>query len=163
VGQSETAVAHLVDCFVMLLQPGAGDDLQGIKRGILELVDMVVVTKADGPNAALATQAQHHYRQALHILRQGSWHPPVLAVSGIEKTGLAEVWQSVEDYMKQADTNAKRCRQSLHWLDSALDEALRAWFSHRSDQKLLERLRLNVEAGKVSVPEAVAQLIKQLS
>jgi len=165
VGQSETAVAQLTDCFMMLLQPGAGDDLQGIKRGILELVDLVVVTKADGANQTLAQQATHHYQQALHILRQESWHPPVLACSALEKRGLTEIWLKMQDYFAhqgEEALKAKRRQQGLHWLDESLDEELRAWFRRTHDKTRFESLRQAVAAGKTTVHEAVHQLIAQL-
>ncbi len=162
VGQSETAVAQLVDCFVMLLQPGAGDDLQGIKRGILELVDLVLVTKSDGANAALVAQATHHYQQALHILRQEGWHPPVLPVSGLARTGLDAAWAAVEKYMGQLDVDTKRRSQALHWFDHALDEGLRDWFHARIDSARLAAARAAVERGAQSVPAAVRSLIQDL-
>lgn len=164
VGQSETAVAKLTDCFMMLLQPGAGDDLQGIKRGILELVDMVVVTKADGANQALAQAATHHYKQALHILRQEGWHPPVLACSALEKTGLAQVWQTVESYFAHLGPNleVKRQQQSLHWLDDSLMDELKDWFTQKVDQQFWADLRQQVAQGQVTVGEAMKQLQQRL-
>jgi LAO/AO transport system kinase len=162
VGQSETAVAQLVDCFVMLLQPGAGDDLQGIKRGILELVDLVLVTKSDGPNTQAVAQATHHYQQALHILRQEGWHPPVLAVSGLARTGLEDAWANIERFIAQLDIPAKRRGQALHWFDHALDEGLRAWFAGRVDAAKLAAARSAVASGAQSVPAAVRGLIQPL-
>jgi len=164
VGQSETAVARLVDCFLMLLQPGAGDDLQGIKRGILELVDMVVVTKADGAQKNAAAQACHHYQQALHILRQESWHPPVLACSAVEKTGLTEIWDAVGKYYAHlgAGLEEKRSLQRLHWLDEAIQTNLSDWFEQRVSQQEMERVRSDVKRGHLSVSEAVHKLMSQL-
>jgi LAO/AO transport system kinase len=164
VGQSETAVARMVDCFVMLLQPGAGDDLQGIKRGILELVDMVVVTKADGANKELAQAARHHYEQALHILRHDTWQPPVIPCSALEKTGLTEVWQTIERYFTQLGSGleVKRAQQRLHWLDESLRESLMTWFEEKLDQKNWQKIRQAVESGKKPVQEAVNELLKKL-
>lgn len=165
VGQSETAVAQMVDCFMMLLQPGAGDDLQGIKRGILELVDMVVVTKADGAQAKVATEAVHHYQQALHILRHDNvWHPPVLSCSSLEKKGLPEIWQAIEKFYQtqKNQITTKRATQRLSWLDQALAESLQDWFYSQLDAGELKKLRSSVEAGKLPVSKAVEQLLKSL-
>jgi LAO/AO transport system kinase len=164
VGQSETAVARLVDCFLMLLQPGAGDDLQGIKRGILELVDMVVVTKADGAQKNAAAQACHHYQQALHILRQESWHPPVLACSAVEKTGLPEIWDAVGKYYVHlgAGLEDKRSSQRLHWLEEAISEALQDWFTSKVSAAELERVKKLVQTGPLPVAQAVENLLASL-
>ncbi len=165
VGQSETAVARLTDCFLMLLQPGAGDDLQGIKRGILELVDAVVVTKADGDNKTLAAQAVHHYEQALHILRQEGWRPPVLACSAWEKKGLAEVWEAVGKFyahLGAAGLEAKRHSQGAHWLDDSLNEELRGWFERRLPAGEKALLIDEVSRGKTTVAGALARLLSHL-
>lgn len=164
VGQSETAVARLTDCFLMLLQPGAGDDLQGIKRGILELVDLVVVTKADGPNRELAAQATHHYQQALHILRQEGWHPPVMTCSALERTGLAEVWQKIGEYFLHlgAQLPSKRRLQNLHWLDDAVDEELRRWFQARVPEAEMKSLRQSIQDGNTTVNAALLKLRRHL-
>lgn len=164
VGQSETAVAKLTDCFLMLLQPGAGDDLQGIKRGILELVDIVVVTKSDGANKTLAQQASHHYQQALHILRQEGWHPPVLACSALEKTGLNEIWKAVGDFYQHlgAALAQKRQHQGLYWLDESLTEELQKWFHQKVQGSFWSGLQQQVSSGKLSVSAAMEELRKKL-
>ena len=164
VGQSETAVARMVDCFVMLLQPGAGDDLQGIKRGILELVDMVVVTKADGEHTAAVDQARHHYQQALHILRQEAWHPPVLACSAVEKTGLGEIQDAIQRFYQHlgASLAAKRASQRLYWLEEALREGLEEWFVGKVTPQELAHTRQAVEQGVLTVGEAVEKLLLRL-
>jgi LAO/AO transport system kinase len=97
VGQSETEVAGMVDCFVLLVQPGAGDEVQGIKRGIVEVADLVVVTKADRALAGAAAQAESDYRHALHFMRAKTphWAPKVLRCSAVEGTGIDEVWTAV--------------------------------------------------------------------
>ncbi len=161
VGQSETAVANMVDCFMMLLQPGAGDDLQGIKRGILELVDMVVVTKADGDNIQTAEAATHHYQQALHILRQEGWHPPVLKCSALEKRGLKEIWDTIEKYYQFLGNNldSKRSSQRLSWLDESITEALHDWFNQQVPTEKLEKYKNDLVAGKVTVTQARDQLM----
>ncbi len=102
VGQSEVAVADLVDTFVLLVSPGAGDELQGVKRGIMELADIVVVTKADGDLLAAARRAEADHRHAVHLLRRRhqGWEPPVLAVSALSGEGVVEVWRAVEDHRR---------------------------------------------------------------
>jgi LAO/AO transport system kinase len=100
VGQSEVAVADLVDTFVLLVAPAGGDELQGVKRGIMELADLVVVTKADGDLLPAANRAEADYRHAVHFLRRRmeAWEPPVLAASAIEGRGIAGVWEAVESH-----------------------------------------------------------------
>ena len=102
VGQNETAVADMVDCFVLLLAPGAGDELQGIKRGVIELADLVLINKADGELRAAARRAQADYKAALALLRPGTagWAPEVLTCSALEGTGIAEVWQAVRRHRR---------------------------------------------------------------
>ncbi|MBY0517922.1 MAG: methylmalonyl Co-A mutase-associated GTPase MeaB [Bacteriovoracaceae bacterium] len=161
VGQSETAVANMVDCFMMLLQPGAGDDLQGIKRGILELVDLVVVTKADGEQLQTAEAATHHYQQALHILRQEGWHPPVLKCSALENRGLKEIWDTIEKFYQHLgpNINSKRSKQRLSWLDESIKEALQDWFSHQVTEASLEKYKNDVVSGTLTVTQARDQLM----
>ena len=98
VGQSETVVHGMVDIFVVLMLSGAGDELQGIKKGVLELADLLAVNKADGANVDKAKQAAVDYRRALHLVQPpgASWEPPVLTCSAIERTGLAELWDEIE-------------------------------------------------------------------
>ena len=136
VGQSETAVADMVDGFVLLLAPGGGDELQGIKRGIIELADLVVVNKADGELRAAALRARADYRAALQLLRPASagWKPEVLTCSALEGEGIAAVWQAVRRHRAALEASgelaAKRQRQTLSWLaaevQAGLLEALRA-------------------------------------
>ncbi|KRP25038.1 MAG: protein kinase, partial [SAR92 bacterium BACL16 MAG-120322-bin99] len=100
VGQSETAVADMTDMFVLLLLPAGGDELQGIKRGIMELADLVLVNKADGEQTNSANQTMADYRSALHFMKSrfASWQPQVLACSSLKNSGIAEVWQEVESF-----------------------------------------------------------------
>lgn len=163
VGQSETTVAQMVDLFVMLLQPGAGDDLQGIKRGILEVVDMVVVTKDDGDQEKIILRAKHDYQQALQILRHDGWIPPVLSCSAVTKKGLAEVEQTMEDYFakEQAQILKKRERQGLDWMWQLIHEGLKNSFQEVLDQKVIASAEKKI-TGKAGTPPEVAQeLLKQ--
>lgn len=133
VGQSETTVSKMVDIFVMLLQPGAGDDLQGIKRGILEVVDMVVVTKDDGENSKIIQKAKHDYERALHILRHEGWQPPVLSCSALTKNGLKEIEQVIEDYFLQQQPmlQKRRDQQGLEWMWQLIQDGLKEAFLKR--------------------------------
>jgi LAO/AO transport system kinase len=164
VGQSETTVAKLVDCFVMLLQPGAGDDLQGIKRGILELVDLVVVTKADGDNVQASEQASHHYRQALHILRSDVWSPPVLTCSAIENKGMSEIWMKILEFYKHLNSGleSKRSQQNLYWLDVSIQDELLSWFKSQLDEKKLAEIKTQVRDNKITISQATETLINIL-
>src|SRR5215472_3177674 len=102
IGQSETAVCDMTDFFLALMLPGAGDELQGIKKGLVELADMIAINKADGDNVARANAAAAEYRAALHILspRSEHWSPPVITYSGLEGTGIDALWQAVLDHRK---------------------------------------------------------------
>lgn len=165
VGQSETTVGHLVDCFLMLLQPGAGDDLQGIKRGILELVDMVVVTKADGDNVALAEAAKHHYHNALHILRSQDWQPPVLTCSAFEKSGMKEVWLEIEKFYHEQETiiEKKRADQLNYWFDQELLELFQEKLKKKLGSQPVDDLKSQITSGKLSISDALSDIIKKLN
>src|SRR3712207_3246207 len=129
VGQSETAVADLTDFFLVLMLPGAGDELQGIKKGILELADMIAVNKADD-GGARATAAAAEYRAALHILTPASpsWTPPVLTVSGLTGIGLDELWEKVLDHRRRVEATgelqAKRRAQDTKWMWALVHERM---------------------------------------
>jgi LAO/AO transport system kinase len=125
VGQSEILVSEMVDFFLLLLQPGAGDDLQGIKRGILEVADLVAVNKADGDNLTKAEMAKHEYTGALNILRHESdWKPEVVLTSAVEKTGLSDVWDSTNKFFSDMSEaiQSKRDRQQLKWFWGLVEE-----------------------------------------
>ena len=131
VGQSETAVADMVDFFLVMMLPGAGDELQGIKKGVLELADALVVNKADGGNEIAAQRAVRDYRAALAMTAPAnpSWVPPVLAVSAIEKAGLDLVWDHILAYYKAlADSGelaGNRADQQVRWMWAMVEDRLR--------------------------------------
>jgi LAO/AO transport system kinase len=166
VGQSEGAVADMVDCFLLLLAPGAGDELQGIKRGIVELADLVVINKADGDLLAAARRAQADYRAALQLLRPptAAWAPEVLACSALQEEGIAEIWQAVLRHRQALEDGgelaAKRARQIKSWLSAEvqaeLAEALRA---DPATAALLRELDHDVGAGRLLPPQAARALI----
>jgi LAO/AO transport system kinase len=160
VGQSETTVAQMVDLFVMLLQPGAGDDLQGIKRGILEMVDMVVVTKDDGENHQIIQKAKHDYERALHILRHEGWIPPVVSCSALTKTGLPEIQTVIESYFKdqQGLIKAKRDKQGLDWMWQLINDGLKEKFLSQMSLQELKKIETQVLLQGLTPPQA-AQLL----
>jgi LAO/AO transport system kinase len=138
VGQSEYVVASMVDFFLVLLLPGGGDELQGIKRGILELADGVAVNKADGDSLAQAGRTVAEYTAALHLMRGGgAWDPPVIAVSAKESRGIDDVWAFIGRHRAQLGANGelqqKRRAQLQHWFKGLLDAAVRAHFLERPD------------------------------
>jgi len=162
VGQSETAVAGMTDIFVLLQLPNAGDDLQAIKKGIMELADLVVFNKADlDPRAAQLAAAQ--MRSALSMLHPASanWQPPVLTLSAMRKEGLAEFWQVVEKFRStltaSGEFDAKRRHQALAWMWQQIDSGLRSRFrEHPGVQAALGEISASVEAG-TTTPAAAAQ------
>ncbi|WP_419810750.1 methylmalonyl Co-A mutase-associated GTPase MeaB [Bacterioplanoides sp.] len=134
VGQSEYEVAAMVDFFLVLMLPNAGDELQGIKRGIMELADALVINKADGESINLAQQTQSHYQNALHLIKNASfWTPQVKTCSALKKERIQDVWQMIEAYQAAAIecVNAgisafdeKRARQNSEWLKKLIHEML---------------------------------------
>jgi LAO/AO transport system kinase len=166
VGQSETAVAEMTDMFLLLLLPGGGDELQGIKRGIVELADMVVVNKADGDLAPAAGRAAADYRGALGFLhpRNADWTVPVETCSALEGKGIDVVWRTVEQYRETMQANgefaARRAAQARAWLWSEVSETLLE--SLRQDDGLRQQvaaLEQAVADGKTSPWVAAQQLV----
>jgi LAO/AO transport system kinase len=136
VGQSEYVVASMVDFFLVLMLPGAGDELQGIKRGILELADALAINKADGDNVARAGRAQAEYSAAFHLMRSGGlWEPPVVTVSAIEACGMDDVWKIIGDHraclLSAGELERKRTEQRRRWFKSLLGEGLERKFLTR--------------------------------
>lgn len=162
VGQSETAAAGMTDVFVLLQLPNAGDDLQAIKKGIVELADLVVFNKADiDPSAAQLAAAQ--MRSALSMLHPASanWQPPVLTLSAVRKDGLAEFWQVIERFKSTLTASgefaARRRHQALAWMWQQIDSGLRSRFrEHPGVKAALAELSVSVEAGTMT-PAAAAQ------
>ncbi len=166
VGQSETVVAEMVDSVLLLLLPGAGDELQGLKRGILELVDLIAVNKADGESLLGAKEARAHYRAAMGYLHPagGLWTPPVQTCSALEGSGLAELWDKLEGHrrvLEQAGALAQRRREQQRcWLWSLVEEGLLASF--RGDPRVaaqLPELERRVAAGETTPTAAARRLL----
>ncbi|MEL7021533.1 MAG: methylmalonyl Co-A mutase-associated GTPase MeaB, partial [Bacteroidota bacterium] len=147
VGQSETAVHSMVDFFLLLLLPGAGDELQGIKRGIMEMGDLVVVNKADGARVSLAKQAKREYRNALHLFppKASGWQVGVEICSGLRGIGIEKIWAHIVAYAKQTQENqffyTNRQRQARYWLESTIQDRLRQLFyEHHSVRDKLPQI-----------------------
>lgn len=166
VGQSEAAVADLIDLFVLLLVPGAGDELQGIKRGVLELADLIVVNKADGALKPAANHAAAEYRHALTLLRppEADWRAPVLQVSALEGLGLDELWTCLSDRHNAMAASglleAKRARQALALLQREIELALIDEL--RADPVTKAKLRTvqkAVSAGEITPGRAAADIL----
>ena len=167
VGQSETAVDDMVDVFCLLVAPGGGDELQGIKRGIMELADLVVVNKSDGELAAAARHAAADYGSALKLLRRKSaaWEPRVLQASATEGTGVADVWAAVEEHRQALEAagelDERRRRQAKAWLWHEVTDRLVTTF--RDDpavQGLLPGLEAEVADGRLTPTTAAARLLE---
>jgi LAO/AO transport system kinase len=166
VGQSETTVASMVDFFLVLMLAGAGDELQGIKRGVLELADALAINKADGDNIAKAQKAAKIYSTALHMLQPASpnWDPPVLTCSALEMTGVAEIWQTVLTFHKQFTRSGelahKRQKQALDWLWSMVEDELKQRFYNNPEIKQrLDQITRAVARGETAPTLAADKLL----
>jgi LAO/AO transport system kinase len=166
VGQSETAVADMVDVFLLLLAPGGGDELQGLKKGIVELADILVVNKADGALVDAAARIQAEYTGALGLLRPADarWTPTVLACSALKNRGMDDVWQAIEDYREALDPDdgiaARRSAQSRAWMWAEISEGLMAAF--KDDAKitaLAATLEDEVAQGSATPHDAARRLL----
>jgi LAO/AO transport system kinase len=162
VGQSETVVADMVDFFLVLMLAGAGDDLQGIKKGVLELADMIAVNKADGDDVERAERAAADYRAALHLMSPATptWNPPVLTCSGLADLGLDELWAQIRRHRSLMDATGelvqKRREQQVRWMWSMIDDRLRD--DLRSSPEVMRRLgdlEADVRAGTITPTAAV--------
>ena len=169
-GQSETMVADMTDFFLVLMLPGAGDELQGLKKGIVEIADMIAINKADGDNVSRAKAAAAEYRAALHILnpRSPNWSPPVVTYSALSGHGIAELWASVLDHRervtKTGELDARRREQQVKWMWAMLEDRLFARL--RSDPALkarLPRIEAAVAEGRISPAVAVDEIAAALA
>lgn len=154
VGQSETVVSEMVDFFLVLMLAGAGDELQGIKRGIMELADMIAINKADGDNLARARHAKRDFQSALRLMRTShpDWLPPVHMVSGLNNQGLDQLWASVEEHHALFTGNGelvrRRRKQLMRWMWAMVDEhVIHAVRSHPAVIALREQLEKDVLGG----------------
>ena len=165
VGQSETAVADMTDMFLLLLQPGGGDELQGIKRGIVELADLILVNKADGEMLEAAGRTAADYQHALRLLRPATagWQPEVLRCSALTGAGISEVWNKVEAFQKAVGKTAiaeRRARQARAWLRAELADSLMEAFARHPDlARRLPALEAKVAAGSATPGAAARSLL----
>jgi LAO/AO transport system kinase len=169
VGQSEIAVADMTDFFLLLMLPGAGDELQGLKKGVVELADMIAVNKADGDNVARAKTAAAEYRAALHILspRSPNWSPPVLTYSALTGDGIGELWTRILDHREKLTASgelvARRGAQQVNWMWAMLEERLfEPLRTDRSLKTALPKIEAEVAAGRVAPATAVEQIAGML-
>lgn len=166
VGQSETAVADMVDMFLLLLSPGGGDELQGIKRGIMELADLVVVNKADGDLKPAARRAAAEYGAALHLMRPKSpnWTPSVALASALKGEGLEEIWASIQEFREKMDETGelqgRRAEQAKTWMWTELREGLLSQLrTHAEASRLVGELENEVAAGGMTPTAAANRLL----
>jgi LAO/AO transport system kinase len=167
VGQSEIGVRSMVDFFAVLLQPGAGDGLQGMKRGVLELADALVVTKADGDQRRLAERTRTEHAQALSLFRPTSaaWTPRVAALSAVTGEGVPELWQLVVEHHRALEASgeleSRRRHQACAWLWSLVEEGLDAAFrGHPEVARRIPGLEADVEARRVTPAAAARALLE---
>lgn len=166
VGQSETAVHSMVDFFLLIQIAGAGDELQGIKRGIMEMADGIVINKADGDNIGPAQLAQAQYRSALHLFppTASGWQPEVLTYSGYYELGIGEVWDMIDRYFAFVDANGyfhrRRSEQARYWMYETIDSELRRRFYDDPERaaRIAQAERL-VLSNRLSPFSAATQLL----
>src|ERR1700722_19685450 len=169
IGQSETAVADMTDFFLALMLPGAGDELQGLKKGLVELADMIAINKADGDNLVRAKAAAAEYGAALHILtpRLAEWQPPVVTYSALTGAGVAQLWGHILDHQRRLTATgafaARRREQQVKWMWALLEDRLRRRLA--SDPKLkskVKKIEAEVADGRVTPALAAEQIAEML-
>lgn len=168
VGQSETAVKNMVDFFLLLMLSGAGDELQGIKKGIMEMADLLVINKADGENLEAAKKAKANYQNALHLFPEAekSWYPQVLLASSLTGFGLEKIWENLQEYEHRMKASgfwdSNRASQRLTWLEDQVQYLLGQVFLKNSQVKQkLEAEKPKVKSGELN-PRILAQQLIDL-
>lgn len=168
VGQSETAVHGMTDFFLLLMLAGAGDELQGIKKGIMEMADMIVINKADGDNIRKSELARAQYQNALHIfpLQESGWEPVVTKASAVHNTGIDTVWEQIEKYKEQVTQNgyfhANRNQQKIEWMYTNInDELKRLFYSSKNIKEEIENLKNAIISSKISPVEAAQKMMER--
>ena len=169
IGQAETTVCDMVDVFVALMLPGAGDDLQGLKKGVLEIADIIAVNKAEGGNRERAGAAAAEYSAALKILspHPDDWPVPVLLVSGLADEGLDGLWRTINQFRAIHETSGafstKRAGQAVGWFHALLDLAIKAQLFQEDDaQKALRDMEKQVQAGEITPDRAVDRILARI-
>lgn len=167
VGQSEITVRSMVDFFLLLQIPGSGDELQGIKKGIIEIADAIFINKADGDNIARAELAKKEIESALHYLASdtNAWQPKVATCSALSGEGVPEIWQTVHDFKKETKQSGlfvdRRKQQAKAWMHDILSESLREFFlGYPGMSKMLDEMEHEVTAGKIPPGLAVQKLLR---
>lgn len=168
VGQSETAVHGMTDFFLLLMLSGAGDELQGIKKGIMEMADMVVINKADGDNIRMSEMARLQYQNALHIFPQSEsgWSPVVSTASAIKNIGISNVWDEIVKFKLQVDENGyflkNRNHQQINWMYNNINEELkRLFYGSKNIASHLKTLEKQIISNKISPVKAAQQIIEE--
>lgn len=169
VGQSEASVASMVDFFLLLMLAGIGDEIQGIKRGIIELADAIAINKADGENVQKAEKGKIEFEMLLHLLSPAyaNWTPPVLTCSALEKSNIDKVWETVLRHREKLETSGeleeKRKKQALDWVWSLLEEGLKERFYRNPEMKnLLPEITEEVMKGAITPTTAAYKLLMSL-
>ncbi|HFA48217.1 MAG TPA: methylmalonyl Co-A mutase-associated GTPase MeaB [Bacteroidetes bacterium] len=167
VGQSEVAVHGMVDFFLLLLLPGAGDELQGIKRGIVEMADLIAINKADGERTALAKSARKDYAQALHLFppKESGWTPKAVTCSALQKDGIENIWKLILDFQKQINESGwfknNRQQQAKNWFYDLLEQGLkRLFFTKKEIAEKLQSVENEVLEGRLAASKAANGLLE---
>ena len=167
VGQSETAVHNMTDFFLLLKLAGAGDELQGIKRGIVEMADALIINKADGENISAAKKAKTAFAKALHLFppKASSWQPQVALCSALKNEGIQAIWELIETYFKTVSSNnyfsENRKNQNKYWLQTSIENALKDdFYASQEVQEQLPKLLKQLNAGKITAFQAAQELLK---
>ena len=169
VGQSETAVHAMTDFFLLLKLAGAGDELQGIKRGIMEMADCIVINKADGENINAAKHAKNAFAKALHLYppKASGWQPKTKLCSALNKEGIEEIWELIERYFEQVKTSGyfeeNRKNQNTYWLKSSIENALKdRFYTNAEIQEALQKQLIAINSGETT-PFLAAQFLLDLN
>jgi len=169
VGQSEIAVHGMVDFFLLLMLAGAGDELQGIKRGIMEMADSIVITKADGDNIQNSKKASIEYKNALHLFppNESDWIPTVTICSAYDNSGIGDVWNTIQSYQNQTSINGyfvhKRQNQAKYWMYETINEELkREFYNNKEVISDLDKMEEDVTRGTISPFKAAHLLLKKV-
>jgi LAO/AO transport system kinase len=159
----------MVDFFLVLLLPGGGDELQGIKKGVLEIADMIAINKADGDALPRARQTAADYLSALHILtpRSATWSPPVVCISGLNNIGLEELWRHIAEHKEKltqtGEFSARRRQQAVKWMHDMIEQRLSAWLrSHKAARERLPELETAVREGRMTPALAAADIVSRI-
>jgi LAO/AO transport system kinase len=168
VGQSETAVHQLTDFFLLLMLAGAGDELQGIKRGIMEMADGMVITKADGSNLDKAKMARGEYARALHLFppTESEWIPKVLTCSSTEHTGIKDVYDMIDEYKRHTTINhffeTKRIQQTKQWLHQTINDALiERFYAKANVNDEIKKIEQQLQHESINPYRAAMDLLKK--